>query len=309
MSVRSALLAATIGAAVGLAPPAGAETVRTAVGPADLTRPERVAVYDIAALDTLTTLGITVAGVPNTLFLPWLEEKVAGADIVGSLFEPDLEALNAAEPDLVIVGNRSSTMVADTARVAETVDMTIDGEHLIDDALARIEDYGALFGKEAAAEAAIAAIETALGKAKAAAEGKGNALIVLTNGPKFSVYGENSRFGWLHRDIGIPPAAEGLSSAIHGEAVSFEFIAETNPDWLIVLDRAAAIGSGEQSARATLDNALVAETTAWQTGQVIYLPAAEFYISPGGATSLVTILDALADGLSGGAGTGPVRGQ
>ena len=70
-----------------------------------------------------------------------------------------------------------------------------------------------------------------------------------------------------------------------------------------------AIGSGEQSARATLDNALVAETTAWQTGQVIYLPAAEFYISPGGATSLVTILDALADGLSGGAGTGPVRGQ
>jgi iron complex transport system substrate-binding protein len=80
--------------------------------------------------------------------------------------------------------------------------------------------------------------------------------------------------------------------------VSFEFIREANPDWLLVLDRAAAVGSNEQAARVTLDNELVAETTAWKKGQVVYLPAPDFYIAAGGVQSLERVLATVTEAFS-----------
>lgn len=47
-----------------------------------------------------------------------------------------------------------------------------------------------------------------------------------------STYGPGSRFGVLHDDYGTVPAAEDLKpgkSSNHGQAISFEFILETNP--------------------------------------------------------------------------------
>ena len=41
--------------------------------------------------------------------------------------------------------------------------------------------------------------------------------------------------------------------ANHGDAISHEFIAEVNPDWLFILDRGAAIGADQPSAAATLE--------------------------------------------------------
>lgn len=293
-----ALAPLAMAAALGLAAPATGETVRTALGSVELEPPRTVAVYDIAALDTLAALGVPVAGVPGRLYLPRLESAVADAQIVGDIFEPDLEALNALAPDLVIVGTRSSPQKRQTERVAPTIDMTVDSTALLADAKARIEDYGALFGKGEAAAALISDLERDAEAARTAAMGKGNALIVMTNGPKISVYGPGSRFGWLHEVAGIPPAAADIAVSAHGEAASFEFIAEVDPDWLIVLDRAAAIGADGQGANATLDNALVRATKAWQRGQVIHLPAAELYIAAGGANATSNVLRALADGFS-----------
>ncbi len=300
---RQSVLAAT---ALGLAMlartalPAAAAEVHTATGPVEIAdRPETIAVYDIAAIDTLHALGVPVAGVPDRLYLPELAGLAASAEPVGTLFEPDLEALNALAPDLVIVGGRSSPQAAHTARVAQTIDMTIDGESLLDETRRRITDYGVLFGKADAAAGLVAALDAEAAAVTAGAEGKGGALIVMTNGPKISVYGPASRFGWIHGELGIAAAADGLDAGQHGDAVSFEFIASTNPDWLIVLDRAAAIGSGEANALATLDNALVRGTTAWREGQVIVLPAADLYIGAGGANATLRVLKALEEGFKG----------
>ena len=82
-----------------------------------------------------------------------------------------------------------------------------------------------------------------------------------------------------------------LSVASHGDAISFEFIAQTNPDWLFVIDRGAAIGAEGQSAKETLDNPLVAETTAAQKDQIVYLNAGDAYIAGGGYQALMEMLD------------------
>lgn len=284
-------LITAIAVAVLSAFPANAMDVSTARGPVAIEDlPETVAVYDVAAIDTLSRLGIHPAGLPDKLYVPELESVKEGATEVGTLFEPDLEALSALAPDLIIVGSRSASKAEVTAKVARTIDMTIDGDDLFEKAKQRLAAYGELFGKTAEARAVADELDAKLAAAKAAVAGKGKALIVMSNGPKISTYGPGSRFGWVHAALDLPAAVNEIETATHGEAVSFEFIRQANPDWLLVLDRAAAVGSNEQAARVTLDNELVAETTAWKKGQVVYLPAPDFYIAAGGAQSLERVL-------------------
>ena len=60
--------------------------------------------------------------------------------------EPDLERLAAADPDLIVVANRSAARKDAVAQVVPAIDMTVDGADLIGDAraeggafLARVE--------------------------------------------------------------------------------------------------------------------------------------------------------------------------
>lgn len=278
-----------------------AAEIETARGPVAIEGvPETIAVFDIAALDTLDRLGIRPAGVPDNLYLPELGHLKSSAEVAGTLFEPDLEALSALDPDLIIVGGRSSPQLDAAAQVAQAIDMTLPGADLVSEAKARISAYGTLFGKEEEAKAAASELDAAIAEAKAAAGGKGNALILMTNGPKISAYGPGSRFSWIHSALGVEAAVEDIEAATHGEAVSFEFVRKVDPDWLIVVDRAAAIGSGDQNAKATLDNELIAGTKAWKSGQVIYLPSADVYIAAGGAQAMLRIASAITTAFSAG---------
>ncbi|WP_010141933.1 siderophore ABC transporter substrate-binding protein [Oceanicola sp. S124] len=288
-----------LSAFLGLSTAAAAETVtvQTYPGPAKVeTGPASTIVYDLAALDTLDALGVAgLTSISNT----YLDYLAGYAGDAGSLFEPDFEAVNAAEPDLVIVGGRSQPHLQDMARIAPAIDMTIWGADVIEQGLARLEAYGQIWGMETKAAALKAEVEQAIAATRAAAEGKGSALILLTNGPKISVYGSGSRFGWLHDLTGLTEAAGELKAETHGEAVSFEYVRDLDPDWLLVIDRVAAIGGEGENARATLDNALIRETKAWRAGQVVFLDAGPIYIAGGGVQSTLMTLETLRAGLEG----------
>ena len=292
---RFALAAAlTLAALPALADPV---TIATARGPVSLpARPASVAVYDVAAADTLAALGVPAAGLPEKLYVDYLDPKAAAP--IGTLFEPDLEALSALAPDLIVVGARSAAQFDAVAQVAPTIDMTISAD-VVGDARARLAAYGALFGKEAKAAELAAALDTRIAAVQAAAKGKGDALIVLTNGPKISAYGRGSRFGWLHDTVGLPEAYPALKPEVHGDAISFEFIAEVDPDWLIVVDRGAATGAEGPAALDTLNNPLVAGTKAAKAGHVVTLNAANLYIAGGGYQALMENLAELLAALQG----------
>lgn len=287
--------------AAAIAAPASAEdlTVDTFRGPAQVpAAPETIVVLDVSAVDTIDALGVPIAAVPNSLYVPFLDDVAASAEPVGSLFEPDFEAIANLAPDLIVAGGRSSKQTEMLARIAPTVDMTIPADDHMALALARLDTYGEIFDREQQAAEIRADFDAKLEAARAAVDGKGKALIVLTNGPKVSAYGAGSRFGWIHTALDLPEAREGVDVQTHGEAISFEFINEVNPDWLIVIDRGAAIGAEGASAQATLDNELVAQTTAWETGQVIYPDPARLYISGGGIQSMSHVLDQLTEAFS-----------
>ena len=281
--------------------PAGSVKVQTAHGEAVVPQnPERVAVYDLGAVDTLSKLGVKIGASVDAQRLAYLDAPLKDAVKAGTLFEPNYEALNAYNPQLIVIGSRmAKDKVSDElAKLAPTIDMTAQTDNMKESAKARIDAYGRIFGKQAEADALKAEIDKTFADAKAAAQGKGKGLVILVNAGKLSAFGPDSRLGgWIHRDIGVPAADEAIKEGSHGQPVSFEYIKEKNPDWLFVLDRSAAIGEEGQAAREVLNNPLVAQSTAWKKGQVVYLPP-ETYLAAGGAQELLNAGNLLKDAFS-----------
>lgn len=259
--------------------------------------PEKVVSFDFASIETLEAIGVDVAGLPGSN-LPAHLEKYASDDYakVGSLFEPDYEALAALEPDLIIVAGRSSGAYEELAKIAPTVDLSNDWADFYGSIQANADIVGQLFDKEAEIDALQAETDAKVDAAKAAAADAGKGLIVLTSGAEVSAYGPGSRFGFIHDTLGVTPVIEDVEAATHGDAISFEFILEANPDMLFVIDRDAATGSG--AAAAILDNELVAETTAWKNDDVVYIDPVRAYIVNGGLISFGIMADQVAEALS-----------
>lgn len=294
---KISLATTALAAALALAPAAIAQdiTVSHAQGDTTLTQnPETVYVYDYAALDLLDALGIDVDGVPATNMPPYLSEYSNGGYAkIGSIFEPDYEAVNAGQPDLTIVAARSSTAYPQLSEMVPTIDLTNNWEDFVGSSEANAEIIGTIFDKQAEVSDMIAELDSSIADFNSAAPELGNVLVVLTSAGEVTAYGPGSRFGFVHDTLGLEPAVANVEEATHGEAISFEFILETNPDWLIVLDRDAAVGEATGAAEQVLDNELVHETNAWKNDQVIYVDPVRWYIVNGGVNNLNMMIDEL----------------
>jgi iron-siderophore transport system substrate-binding protein len=289
-SLRVALLPVFLLASAALAEPVSFET---AGGSIELsTTPQKIIALDVAAIDTLAALGVKPSGIVAPLYVDYLDDAIASSTVVGTLFEPDFEKIAALQPDLIVVGGRSVAQIKPLSGIAPVADMSI-GPDAVADGLARLAAYGALTNSQDKAAALADELTSKVEKAKALVSAQGDALILMTNGPKLSVFGAQSRFGWLHSTLGWPQAVQDIKASRHGEAVNFEYLAEANPDTLIVIDRGQAVGGGAQGAASTLDNELVHGTTAWKTGRIIYVSPAEIYVAAGGVQALNRTLDLL----------------
>ena len=69
------------------------------------------------------------------------------------------------------------------------------------------------------------------------------------------------------------------SSNHQGDDISAEAIAKSNPDWLIVMDRDAAIGEENATAAELIERSeALQDVTAVKEGNIVYLPA-DFYVA------------------------------
>ncbi|BDZ43969.1 iron ABC transporter substrate-binding protein [Paraoerskovia sediminicola] len=254
--------------------------------------PETVVTFDLAALTVLDELGVEVTGVPKTNLTADLE-SYAGDEYLdaGTLFEPDFEAVAAAAPDLIVVAGRSAAAYPELAKIAPTVDLSNDWADFAASVKENDAKLGEIFDKEDEVAALADEFDAKASAVQAAAADAGSSLIVLTSAGEVTAYGPGSRFGFLHDALGLTPAVEDVEEATHGEAISFEFVRDADPDHLFVVDRDAAVGEGTDNAQAVLDNELVHGTTAWQEDQVTYVDPASWYIVNGGLPTLIDIAD------------------
>lgn len=254
--------------------------------------PSKVMVTDWAAFDNLVALGVDVAGVPGGFVPQHLADKVTPAmQRIGSLQEPDIEAIAAAAPDLVVVAARSRGALPALSKFVPTIDASVDNSDVIGALKANLETDGRIFGREARAAELIAALDAKVAEARAAAEGKGNALVIVTNGGRMGVYGPESRVAWIYTTLGVPSVFGDVDDRDHGgDSITFEYLLKTNPDWLFVVDRDAGIGEAG-SAEALLDNALVRQTAFWKNGRIVHLDPAAAYITMHGYGAVMLLLD------------------
>ena len=264
-------------------------------------KPKTVLVYDFGALDIIRTFGGAVAGNPTQALPPSLQAYADSSKYanIGTLFEPDYEKVKAMKPDLIIAGNRSLPKVEALKQFAPVLDVTIDNRNQMAHVYRNIRAIAAIYGVPEKGEQEIREIEAAIADVKTKAASKGGALFLMTNGGKLSVYGPGSRFDMLYSVFGVQPIKDRIEVANHGQAVSFEYLLKTNPDYLLVLDRDAAIGNDGAAARKLLDNKLVHATKAWRHGNVVYLNAADWYtMSNSSPAALKANLKQLSDAFS-----------
>jgi len=296
----SALFAALVAGAMSVSAFAQDVTVTHAQGETTISGvPSKVLVSDWAAFDNLTALGIPVAGVPGSNAPAYLADSVAADAIkIGSLQEPDFEGIAASEADLYIVASRSRTAYPTAAEILPTIDLSVTNTALIAGVEENITKLGEIFAVPEKASELNAALAAKVAEVKAAAEGKGTAMVLVTNAGNVGVYGPDSRVSWIHNEIGmVSPMAQVDDGDHGGDTVSFEFILEANPDRLFVIDRDAGVGTTTGAAAALLDNELVNQTNAAKNGHIVYLDPQAAYITMHGYSGLMLMLDQVLAGL------------
>lgn len=261
------------------------------------TNPKKVVVFDYGALDTLDKLGIEVTGVAQKSVPPYLTKfKDAKYQNIGTLQEPDYEKLSSIKPDLILISGRQRTAYPELSKLAPTVYVGVDNSKFMESFKANMKTIGQIFGKEAAVDAELAKIEQSIKdvKAKVTASNK-NALIILANEGNISAYGPGSRFGLIHDVLGIPAVEKNLEVSTHGQSISFEFVAQKNPDYLFVVDRGAAVGGEVKTgAKALVENELVKKTKAYNDKNIVYLDQNYWYLSGGGLVSTAEMVNEVA---------------
>lgn len=268
-------------------------TVNHELGETDVPKnPEKVIVFDFGMLDTLDYLNIPVVGVPQ-MNIPQYLEKYTSDDYenIGSLKEPDFEKIANIDPDLIIISGRQSELYDELKKLGPVIYLGIDNERYFESFKENVKVIGEIFSKEDEIEQALTEIDAQIASIKEEAETiNKNSLIILANDDKISAYGENSRFGIIHDVFGIPPVDTNIEASTHGMNVSFEYVAQQNPDLLYVIDRSAAIGE-ESAAKNILENELMKSTTVMQNDTIYFLNPEIWYLSGGGIISIQKMIE------------------
>jgi len=253
--------------------------------------PKNVVALDNRTFETLADWGIKLAAVPKPIMpadLPYVsDESVLD---VGSHGEPNLEIIATVNPELVIVGQRFAKYYEDIKKlVPNTAVINLDfdvsenaeksGENLINGLKNSTIALGKIFDKNEEAQQLIAALDKAVEEARSTYNGTDTVMSVIVSGGNIGFSAPHSGRVWgpMYEIFGWIPAlkVDGSTSDHQGDDVSVEAIAQSNPDWIFVLDRDAAISSTTDAvpAQDVIDNSpALKNTTAVSKGNIVYAP-------------------------------------
>lgn len=269
--------------------------------------PTSVVATDNRTFETLDSWGVELTAAAVALMPEGLSYTQDSSVIdLGNHREPDLEAVVAAEPDLIINGQRFADYHSDFERLApDAVILNLDpreGEPLTEELKRQTTVLGSIFGKEAEAEALNADLDAAVERVKAAYDPAETVMAVITSGGEIGYVapGNGRTMGPLFDIFGLTPALETEGSEDHqGDDISVEAIASSNPDWILVMDRDAAVAADDPNyspaAQVLEDSEALANVTAVQEDRIVYMPA-DTYTNEGIQT-YTEFLNLLADAL------------
>lgn len=248
--------------------------------------PKRVVALDNRSFELLDAWGIKPVAaarqiVPNTI--PGIADDEDIIDI-GNHREPNLEAIVAADPDVIVSGQRFEKYDEEIEKLVPNAVLLDfeprDGEPFDRELIRQTLDLGEVFGKQAEAEQTVKAFTEAVQRVRNAYNPDQTVMALNVSGGEIGYVapGVGRVWGPLFDLIGFTPALEvaNASDDHQGDDISVEAIAGANPDWLLVLDRDAGVKTITDSPAALSvinDSAPLKNVTAVKDGHVYVAPA------------------------------------
>lgn len=284
----------------------GGGTLVIKSGEKDVTVPKnakKVVILDHSILETFLELDIPVAGVTNTVpdhLAAYRDGKYAK---LGTLTKPDIQAIAALKPDLIISGGRQRDYFDSLTTIAPTVTFAVDYADFLESFEASVYTIASLYGKEKLAKEKLDLLHEKIEqvKKKTAAD-QHKALFVLHVADRFGPNGPKTRFGFGYDVLGLqaaydaPPATteprrnrsaqttEGAQTP-NPERPKQPSPDQINPDYLFIIDRATAI-EGTVPPLADLLTDEIKATAAFKNNKVFVLPGAFWYLAGSGLISV-----------------------
>ena len=272
------------------------------------TPPASVVALDNRTFQTLSDWGVELSAGAVSLMPDTIDYTQDDSIIdVGTHREPDLETIVAVEPDLIVNGQRFAQYHDDIASLVP--DATIleldprEGEPFDTELKRQVEVLGEVFGKQDEATELIEDFDAAVERVNAAYDEGDSVMAVNTSGGEIGYLapGVGRTLGPAFDIFELTPAleVEGSSDDHQGDDISVEAIADSDPDWILVMDRDAAI-SAEEEGYETAENILtsseaLSKVTAVEDEQIVYMPV-DTYTNEGIQT-YTAFFDSFADAL------------
>ncbi|WP_249977797.1 ABC transporter substrate-binding protein [Vreelandella olivaria] len=260
---------------------------------------QRIASFDLGSLDTLDALGANeqVIGVPKQSLPAYLEQYTEERYTdIGGLRSPDLEALGASEPDLIIYTGRQGEWEEELGEIAPLFNAGLQGDDYLAAFDANVRELASLAGVEAQAEDALESLHNDIEAQRSALSDAPRTLVVTHNDGNLML----NQHPVVHQvlDIATLEMPDSVTSETRGNRVftplSPDAIAEIAPDIMLVIDRSAAIGNEPADA----DGLHQALADAGADTQLVILTPDLWYLSGGGLQSLALQIEEVSSALS-----------
>jgi len=252
--------------------------------------PERVVSLDNRTYDTLEAWGITLVAAPKPV-MPADSPYVLDASVqdIGNHREPNLEIIAAVDPQLVIIGQRFAsyydeikTLVPNAVLIDLNFDVSEEAASQADNFVNGFVDttlaLGKIFDKNAEATQLTNDFKQSIEDVKTAYNGTDTVMSVIVSSGNigYSAPGAGRVWGPMYEIFGWVSSLDisNTTSDHQGDEINVEAIAQSNPDWMLVLDRdAATTGSDSVPAQDVIDaSPALQNTTAIREGNIVYAP-------------------------------------
>lgn len=258
--------------------------------------PKKIVVFDLGVADTIRELGFVdhIVGMPLKTLPAYLKDLPSSIQSTGSIVEPDIKAIAALEPDLIIASGRTIKYLDQLKEIAPTVIFSVDKNDYWTSVSKNIRIVASLFGNKAKAKAEkeIKSLEASIKKiADANEKSNDKTLTLMLNEGKMSAFWETSRFAFLYQSLKFKATDAKIEDSRHGQEMSFEGIKEVNPDTIVQPNRTLAIGGDNSNADTVLNNELFKETNAVKNNRVLQLTSDLWYLSGGGLQSTKLMIE------------------
>lgn len=260
--------------------------------------PQRVVALDMNEVDFLDQLGVPVVGMPKDFIPHFLSQykESAGVQDTGAIVQPNVERVHAAKPDLILMTSLQAQHYKELSEIAPTIHFDVDYRDSQSKHIEVIKEHlltlGQIFGKEDIARQKASELDTKVNEVRSITQARpAKALVVLHNNGAFSSFGVQSRYGFVFKALGVQPASPAAETGLHGQPISSEFIHQTNPDVIYIVDRTAVMERRHALDAQTLSNPLLRQTNAWKNGRVIFADAEAWYVTAASPSSVKLVID------------------